>query len=71
MYLPVTSIVDGTWGSGEPPEEFSAFLLMREMGWSWGAYVATPRYVRSFCWDFLQLIFQKEQDEVREARRGT
>lgn len=64
------SIVDGTWASGEPPEEFRAFLLMREMGWSWEDYQATPVYVRGFSWDFVQLIFQKEQDNAQEARRG-
>lgn len=63
------SIVDETWGSGAPPEEFSAFLLMREMHWSWEQYLKTPAYVRRFCSDFLQLIFE-EQNRRSEAARG-
>lgn len=63
------SIVDGTWGSGEAPEEFSAFLLMREMKWSWEQYQATPPYVRRFCFDFVQMIFEEEQRQA-EANRA-
>lgn len=63
------SIVDETWGSGPAPEEFSAFLLMREMHWDWDAYQRAPQYVRRFCSDFLQLIFE-EQNRRAEAARG-
>jgi hypothetical protein len=69
VYLPVMSIVEGTWGSGAAPEEFETFLLMREMHWSWDELQRTPRYVQRFCWDFVQLIFQKESDDA-EAHRG-
>ena len=30
-----------------------AFELMREMGWTWADYEATPLYVRQFSWDFI------------------
>lgn len=37
--------------SGDLPQEFRDFELMREMHWSWRDLQATPMYVRRYCWD--------------------
>lgn len=64
------SIVEGTWGSGDAPEEFVAWLLMREMHWSWEQYEQTPPYVRRYSFDFLQLQFEEEQRRAEAAGNG-
>lgn len=76
MILPVESIYGGTWASGPPPDEFTDFELMHPdgMGWSWPDLVATPRYVRRYCWDILQARRTSEKDAndraAAEAKRG-
>jgi hypothetical protein len=55
VYLPALSIFDGTWSSGEAPVELRDFLLMQSMNWSWMDLQATPPYVQSYCWHFLQM----------------
>ncbi|MFB9925993.1 hypothetical protein ACFORO_12560 [Amycolatopsis halotolerans] len=64
------SIVDGTWGSGAAPQEFVAWLLMREMHWSWDDYQKTPPYVRRFAFDFIQLEFDEQERRQAEAQHG-
>jgi hypothetical protein len=64
------SIVDGTWASGPAPEEFVAWLLMREMHWSWEDYERTPPYVRQISFDFLQLTFEEERRQAEANQSG-
>jgi hypothetical protein len=45
---------------------------MEGMGWSWDDLVATPLYVRRYCWDLLlirrQADAQRAEDRVAERR---
>jgi hypothetical protein len=47
------SILEGNWSSGEPPEEFIDFQLMREMRWTWDELQATPMNIRQYAWDYI------------------
>jgi hypothetical protein len=55
VYLPAQSIFDKTWASGEAPPELRDFLIMQAMRWSWPDLQATPAYVRTYVWHFLQM----------------
>lgn len=68
---PVESIIEGTWGSGQPPKEFYDFLLMREMHWSWDQLNETPPYVQRYSFDFIQAIFEQERSDADKANRGS
>ncbi|MFF4403841.1 hypothetical protein [Streptomyces sp. NPDC001404] len=69
MLLPVESILDGTWASGDAPAEWADFILMRRMHWSWDDLQQTPLYVRRYALDFLGLIAEQEEQENERARR--
>ncbi len=69
MLLPVESILDGTWASGNAPPEWADFILMRRMHWTWDDLQQTPLYVRRYCLDFLGLISEQEERENDRARR--
>ncbi|MEU4296340.1 hypothetical protein [Kitasatospora aureofaciens] len=62
------SILDGTWNSGAEPPEWTDFILMRRMHWSWAELQETPDYVRRYCVDFLALIAKQERDEHERAQ---
>lgn len=62
MLLPVEAIYEGTWASGPAPDEWKDFELMREMKWTWADLMATPDYVRRYCWDFIQARRQAGAD---------
>lgn len=47
------SIIEGTWGSGDPPQELVDFQLMREMHWTWRDLDETPLDVRQYAWDYI------------------
>lgn len=64
------SILNNTWGNSEPPPpQWTDFLLMRQMRWSWEQLQATPYYVRRFCADFLGLIDEAEEAARKKADR--
>jgi hypothetical protein len=60
---PAESIYAGTWSSGSPPVEVEWVELMREYGWSWPEYAATPLYVRRVCWDLM--VARREAEQQR------
>lgn len=60
------SIFEGTWGSGEPPEEFVLARMLDLTGWSWTEWEATPPYVQRVMWDYYQA---KSAAEAAEAER--
>jgi hypothetical protein len=71
VLLPVESVLEGTWGGGEPvPEEFADFELMREMHWTFEQLQATPPYVQAFCSDFISMTRQAEHAAQEKANRG-
>lgn len=70
MLWPAESIIDGTWASGAPPKEFFDFILMREFKWTWQELSDTPMYVQMYCWDFLQRVWEKENDEAKKPSKG-
>jgi hypothetical protein len=43
---------------------------MREFKWTWKELEETPFYVQMYCWDFLQLVFQHENEEADKAKRN-
>lgn len=51
VLLPAESIYEGTWASGNPPDELVDFEIMREMSWSYEELCATPDYVRRYVAD--------------------
>lgn len=63
------SILGGTWGGSEPPEEWAHFLLMKRMRWSWNQLQQTPFYVRRYCADFLGLIAEAEEKDRKKQKR--
>ncbi|MEE6264870.1 hypothetical protein [Streptomyces noursei] len=63
------SILDGTWGSGNPPAEWADFILMHRMRWTWDELQTTPVYVRRYTLDFLGLIAEQEQEQNDRAQR--
>jgi len=68
--LPVAeSVFDGTWASGELPDELRDYLLCRHMRWSWSELEATPAYVRRATWDLMQAELRAQNDEMEAARR--
>lgn len=69
MLWPAESIIEGTWGSGQPPQEFIDWFLMRHMRWSWDELQATPHYVQRYAFDFLQAQFRHESDQMDAANR--
>lgn len=67
--IAVESILDGTWASGAPPEEWIDYQLMKHMGWSWNDLQSTPLYVRRYCWDIACAQAAQEQAEIERAER--
>jgi hypothetical protein len=63
------SVFDGTWGSGEIPEDLRDYLLCRHMRWTWAELEATPAYVRRVTWDLMQAEIRAQDDEMESARR--
>ena len=64
------SLIEGTWGSSEPtPAEWTYFVLMRRMRWSWEQLQQTPAYVRRYCLDFLGMVAEHEEREMERERR--
>lgn len=69
MLVVADSVFDGTWASGQLPEELRDYLLMKYMRWSWEQLEATPLYVRRFTWDLMQAEITAQNDEMSSARR--
>lgn len=71
MVAPFVCVLDGTWGSGDLPDEIGDFALMRGMRWSWDELQATPSYVRSFCAAYLNALGEhnQESDAARTPSR--
>ena len=68
MLLPVECILDGTWASGAPPEEWVAYRLMRHMGWTWDDLQHTPPYVARYCLDFMAAETRAHNAAVERAQ---
>ena len=63
------SILNNTWGGSAAPAEWTDFMLMKRMHWSWDELMATPLYVRRYCLDFLALISEAEEEANKKAER--
>jgi len=68
VLLGAESVFDGTWASGELPDEVRDYLLMRHMRWSWAELEATPVYVRRATWDLMQAELRAQADEMESAK---
>lgn len=64
------SILDGTWASGAPPQEFVDWQLMREMRISWDQLQRTPQYVQAFCWDFIIAERRERNSRAEQQHRA-
>jgi hypothetical protein len=64
------SIIEGTWGSGEPPREFIDVQVMREMHWSWTDLQATPPDVQQYAWDVIMRERAVADARARKAARA-
>lgn len=69
MFLPIESIVEGTWRSGPGPREFFIFTLCDQLK-------TTPKrlfeemspYELRFFWDCYQIRWEHEHSEVEKSR---
>jgi hypothetical protein len=69
--LAAESVYDGTWSSGEVPEELRDFEVMLATGWDWEQWrVKTPVYVQRFFWDLLCIRREAEANANEQASQG-
>ena len=64
------SILDGTWASGDAPEEFVLARVLDKTGWSWPEWEATPPYVQRLVWDYHRAV-DEAQAAANERQEDT
>ncbi len=69
----IESVYDGTWGSGPVPDEVIIADILLETGWTWDAWLATPRWIQQTVSDTIRARREREareaEDQERRARR--